>query len=234
MGQNMIKVLGKIPRRVCVAVSGGADSMAALDFIRNNGKRDVLALHFNHGTSHGKEAQAFVIAYCSENKIPLVTSSVLRDKHTTESHEEYWRNERYGFFGDYISAHRSNTSYYNVGHDELSHFYYSNTKIVTCHHLNDVVETWVFSSLHGNPMLIPYSRDNFIRPFLMTSKDSLVMWAEKKSVPYIYDPSNNDTKHMRNFVRKELIPKCLFVNPGIEKTIRKKIKSNFDRGMLSF
>ncbi len=41
----MIHVTGKIPRRVAVAVSGGIDSMAALDFLRRSHK--VVVLHYN-------------------------------------------------------------------------------------------------------------------------------------------------------------------------------------------
>ena len=208
--------------------------MAALDFIRNNGRRNVLALHFNHGTKHGFDAQKFVVSYCKDNQIPLVTASISRDKDSSESYEEYWRNERYDFFSDYASTHREGVSYYNTSYDEINHLYYSNTKIVTCHHLDDVVETWIFNSIHGNPMLIPYSRDNFIRPFLATDKRSFLTWAENKGVPYVSDPSNEDTKYMRNFIRRELVPKCLIVNPGIKKTIRKNVLKSFDRGMLSF
>ena len=55
----MIKLLGNIPNRVAVAVSGGPDSMAALNFYQNNGRREVLALYFNHGTEHAAEDGAF-------------------------------------------------------------------------------------------------------------------------------------------------------------------------------
>ena len=44
----MIKIQGKIPRRVTVAVSGGVDSMACLDFLRR--KHNVIAAFFHHGT----------------------------------------------------------------------------------------------------------------------------------------------------------------------------------------
>ena len=32
----MIKIQGKIPKKIMIAVSGGADSMAVLDFLRRS------------------------------------------------------------------------------------------------------------------------------------------------------------------------------------------------------
>ena len=58
----MIRVTGKIPRRVAVAVSGGIDSMAALDFLRRS--HEVVVLHYNHGTPYAPKAESLVRAYC--------------------------------------------------------------------------------------------------------------------------------------------------------------------------
>ena len=97
-----------------------------------------------------------------------------------------------------------------------------NLPIITCHHLDDAVESWVFTSMHGNPFLIPHKRDNFIRPFLITEKSELSYWAITKNVPYISDPSNNETKYQRNYIRHKMMPHVLRINPGIKKTIKKK------------
>ena len=224
----MIKLLGKIPKRVCIAVSGGPDSMSALNFLQNDGRRNVLALHFNHGTEHGEEAESFVVGYCNKNNIPLVVGKVTGEKPKEESKEEFWRNERYSFFNDYLSVFKEKIKSYNIDYDSLAHFYYSNTPIVTCHHLNDAVETWIFTALHGNPMLIPYKRDNYIRPFLLTEKETLVEWCENKDIPYVFDKSNEDTSYMRNFIRHVLMPKALRVNPGLYKVIYKKIINQYN------
>jgi tRNA(Ile)-lysidine synthase len=223
----MIKLLGKVPGRICVAVSGGSDSMSALNFLHNDGRRDVLALHFNHGTPHGEEAERFIVNYCKKNTIPLAVGQLTRQKLREESGEEFWRNERYSFFNDYSSFKKSVRSY-DISHDSLAHFYYSNTPIITCHHLDDVVETWIFNSLHGNPMLIPYKRDNFIRPFLITEKATLTQWCQNKNVPYVTDSSNDDTSYMRNFIRHNIMPNALRVNPGLYKVIYKKIMNQYN------
>jgi tRNA(Ile)-lysidine synthase len=200
----MIKLLGNIPNTVAIAVSGGPDSMAALDFL-SRGKRSVLALYFNHGTEHAKDAERLVSEYCGIKNIPYSVGNISRDKYKNESQEEYWRNERYSFFSNWC-----------------------NYKIITCHHLDDAIETWIFTSLHGNPMLIPYKRDNFIRPFLASRKSKLIDWCDNKNVPYVIDPSNMDEAYMRNFIRRTLLPNALTVNPGLHKVIRKRVLKLYD------
>lgn len=196
----MIKLLGKIPSKIYVACSGGPDSMAALTFL-NNRRRDVTAAYFNHGTSHGAHALDFVKRYCNENEIPLVVGHVTRLKDPSESEEEYWRNERYKFF-DSLDA-----------------------PVVTAHHLDDVEEWWVFSSLHGECKLIPYRKGTVIRPFLLTSKKELLSWLRSRDLPYVTDPSNVETVHMRNLIRHAIMPHCKKVNPGLSKVLKKKLQS---------
>ena len=80
------------------------------------------------------------------------------------------------------------------------------------------------SSFHGLGKLIPFQRSSKIfRPFLMTEKSSIKNYAENKSVKWVEDPSNQHTNFMRNHVRKNIMPHVLKVNPGIRKTIRKKM-----------
>ena len=66
----MLRVLGKIPREVVVAVSGGPDSMAILDFLSNN--HNVTAAYFDHGPPFGKDCKHFVKDFCEEREFDLV------------------------------------------------------------------------------------------------------------------------------------------------------------------
>ena len=195
--------------------------MAALNFLRNNGRRNVSAIYFNHGTVHGDEAEGFVRSYCASQSIPLVLGRVSGPCPKGESKEAFWRSERYTFFE---RIHYS---------DEFQKHYLR--PIITCHHLDDQVETWLFTSMHGNPRLIPYKRDYFIRPFLLTRKRSLEKWAVSRDVPHIFDPSNNDAdNYMRNFIRHEVVPKALRVNPGLHKVVKKKILDQYNKTVDCF
>jgi len=194
----MIHFLGKLPNRCGVACSGGVDSMAILNFLTRDKKRDVSCLYFNHGTEHSIKTEKFVREYCLKNDIPYVTSEYTGPQPTSNK-EDFWREIRYDF---------------------LKSFDYP---VITCHHLNDQVETWLFTSIKHVGKLIPYQNENIIRPFLITSKSDLASWCDKHTVPYINDPSNESMEHMRNYIRHELIHMVKHINPGIDKMIYKKI-----------
>lgn len=96
------------------------------------------------------------------------------------------------------------------------------TPTITCHHLDDAVETWVWSSMHGNPKIIPYSRGNIIRPFLLTKKKELEAYCERYGLIPVDDPYNRDTDLTRNYIRANMMEHVRVVNPGIDTVIIKK------------
>ena len=203
----MIRMSMKLPEKITVAVSGGMDSMAFLDFLSRN--KDVAVLHYNHGTSHADNAQDLVTSYCEDKNIPLMTGKLQNSPPRGVSLEEFWRDQRYNFF------------------DKVSDTpFYSGRPIITCHHLDDLVETWLFTSFHGESKQIPSIRGKYLRPFLITRKAVLEDWCCRKEVPYVEDPSNMDHSYMRNYIRHEVVPRVSRVNPGIYKTLRKKVLNN--------
>ena len=96
--------------------------------------------------------------------------------------------------------------------------------IVTGHNLDDCVETYVWSSLHGQSKVIPIKRHTVVRPFLTTPKSEFVNWCERKSIEWCHDNSNDDTKYMRNYVRTHLMPHALHVNPGLNTVVKKIVE----------
>lgn len=204
-----IKLLGKIPKRVAVACSGGVDSMAALDFAKN-GNREVFVINFDHGTAYGAEARELVKAYCREHDLRLFLPEAFDTPPDGVSTEAYWHEKRYEYFAS------------------VSHRY--EMPIITCHHLDDQVENWIMTAATGNPTLIPYlnERAGVIRPFLLTRKSTLRSWCDRKSVPYLDDPSNDDVKYTRNLVRHKVMPVMLEVNPGLHKVIARKVQAEYE------
>jgi len=195
----MIHLTIKIPEKVYIGVSGGSDSMAALDFCFHKGRRKVVVLNFNHGTEFGKISQKFVKEYCESHNIEFHSGIIQRDKVKGESPESYWRNERYRFFS-----------------------YFNNAPIVLAHTLDDCVETYIFTTINGESKLIPIKRGNIIRPFLLATKKELIKWDVNHDVPFLNDPANDDLKYPRVRIRHMIIPQVKQINPGIDKVIRKK------------
>ena len=204
----MIKLQGKLPRSIYLACSGGVDSMAALDFLSRN--HSVHVLHFNHDEGNSNEAEKFVVEYCNERDIKVTVGKTSRLRNKNESMEEYWRNERYKYFECF-----------------------NDFPIVTCHHLNDCIETWIWSCLNGEGKIVPYRNNNVIRPFRLSMKSDFENWCRIKNVSWIDDVSNQNVGFIRNYIRNELMPKALVVNPGIHKVIMRKVKQD-EEGLYSF
>lgn len=194
----MIKVLGKIPKGdFGLACSGGVDSMAIANFLLNGGYYPNL-IHFNHNTEHSDLAENFVRSYAVRHNLELFVGKT--DLKPTSNKEKVWSDLRYEFFSEF------------------------DFPIITCHHLDDCVETYLFSCIRGFQSVIPYSRGNVIRPFLLNEKVVFEKWCQDKRVPFIQDESNFSVDYSRNRIRHNIIPEALKVNPGLKTVVRKMVK----------
>ena len=197
----MLRLSGRIPRELAVACSGGVDSMAALDFLRRS--RQVTAVFVDHGTEASRQGAAVVSAYCHEHEIPMWVYRIDNSQKPRDSSwEEFWRDQRY------------------------QEFLRLDMPVVTAHHLDDCVETWIWTSCHGHPRVIPWRRGTVIRPFLQCTKQALESWCQRKGVEWAEDPSNQDVSYTRNLVRREVMPQILRVNPGIARVVLRRVQDN--------
>jgi tRNA(Ile)-lysidine synthase len=196
----MIKLLFPMPKQITVAFSGGVDSVAVVDFLSK--KHDVTCAFYHHGTENSNRALEFVSKFCTKRNLPMFLGVLNRDKPKDMSYEEFWREERY----DYLAT---------LG------------PVITAHHLDDCVETYLWSALHGKPKVPNLIRGNVIRPFLTTPKSELIDWCERKGLDWCEDLSNEDERYTRNYIRKNLVPHAFKVNPGLYKTVKKMIEKNF-------
>jgi tRNA(Ile)-lysidine synthase len=194
----MIKLLVPLPKQITIACSGGVDSMAAVDFLSR--KHDITVAFYHHGTKTSDEAMEFVARYCTDKNIPVLYGIISGEKPKDKSLEEHWRDMRYGFLS-------------NCG--EL---------VVSAHHLDDSVETYLWGCMHGTPKVPQIYKSNVVRPFLTTPKQELIDWCIRKNVPWIEDKSNDNTDFTRNYIRKELMPHALRVNPGLHKVVKKIVE----------
>lgn len=192
---DMIKITGNIPNSCTVACSGGVDSIAIADFLSKT--RKIKLAFFHHGTTNSDNGLKVVEELSKSRNLELVIGNLSRNKLPKESWEEYWRIERYSFL------------------DSL------NETIVTGHNLDDLVETWLFYSMHGLPRVIPYRRGSVIRPFLTTRKHEFVDWCTKRNINWFEDLSNKDISYSRNRIRHNILPEALKVNPGLYTVVKK-------------
>lgn len=196
----MFRLICRIPDKIAVAVSGGVDSMACLDFLSRS-KRDITVLHFNHGTPNANKYQRLVESYCEKKNLKIMIGHIGEEQpNAGQSIEEFWRTKRHAWF-------------------ESTGF----ETIITCHNLNDVVEWWLLTSFRANPKLMPAKRGRFLKPFILNEKRKFISWCERHNIDWIEDITNEDIDRDRNYIRHVIIPHAKRINPGIEKSIRKKL-----------
>tara|TARA_R100000808_G_C2124909_1_gene135332 strand:+ start:136 stop:726 length:591 start_codon:yes stop_codon:yes gene_type:complete len=191
-----MKIVRPIPKRLYLACSGGIDSMFAMHFLRAGG-RDVTPLYFNHGTEFGQSCENFLKSL----DIGAIYGKIEKTPEKGRSLEDFWRECRYNFLEQFADA-----------------------PVVTAHHLDDQIETWLQGVCHGRlDRIIPYKRGNYIRPFIYVSKREIKDYAHRHSLTYLNDPSNEDVRFTRNRIRNKIIPELLETNPGFYKSIKKLV-----------
>ena len=206
--------------RVCVALSGGADSTALLLLAHaaNALPRQALgvglsAVHVNHSL-RGAESdgdQAFVEALCEQLNLPLHVFCVDTEARTRthrESLEEAARTLRYECFGKLLA-----------GGDA--------THILTAHTLDDQAETVLMKLLRGawleglagiSPVL-KLPAGEILRPLLSTRHDDLRSFLTERNQPWREDSSNADERFTRNRLRHTVLPVLRQENPAIDRTL---------------
>ena len=204
----MFRLVGNLPLQdIWVACSGGPDSMCVLDFLKSHPKRKLKVAFFHHGTEASTEAYAFVSDYAARNNLPFSMKRLTTEKPVEISPEEHWRNERYAFLHSLPGT------------------------VVLGHHLDDVIETYIFSMLNGAKRLIPYRNKNCIRPFLYSRKQHLLDWCNDKGVPHLHDKSNDDVRYARNRIRRNIVPEALKINPGLHKVVTRLLEAKLAEDM---
>lgn len=198
-----IKVFSKVPQNVYIACSGGVDSMAGLTYLATKRNRLITPVFFHHNTEVSNLAYKFLQEYIPVLQTIYPNIQDLKVGFTTESpsknREQVWRDLRYQFLSKFPA-------------------------VVTCHHLDDQLENYVYSMLHGSPRFILEVKDNLIRPFLLTEKTAFYNWCNHKNINWVEDTSNKDNTYCRNRIRNVIIPEMLKIQPGLKKVVIKQLK----------
>lgn len=180
-----------IPERVIVAVSGGPDSMALLEFCRL-GKKAVVALNIHHGTYFSSRAYQLVKSYCASSGIEFDSVGISQPCSSAANLETYWHDER---ARAYVKASE----------------FYGGAPVLTGHTLDDAIEWWLLTSFKGSSKLMPYEgAHNTLRPMLLTDRSEVREFADRHKVPYLDDPTNigfsNDRARLRTLPLEQLFP----------------------------
>ncbi len=192
--------------KVCVALSGGPDSVFALFLflkLRQLFGIELSAFHVNHQL-RGKDSdgdELFCEELCEKLSIPFssVRVDVISYKEENKlSLEEAARVLRYQAFE-------------KVKTD----------KIITAHNLDDNAETMFMNFIKGAGVKglsgIPVVRERYVRPLLCISKKEVLKYLEQNKNEYRIDATNNDQEYQRNYIRHTLLK-------GVEENLNASVK----------
>lgn len=182
--------------KVGVGVSGGKDSiflLHILTFFRSKfGIKDVLCLHFNHGT-RGKESdkdEEFVKKFCEDIGVKFIGEKTRIELKT----EDEMRKVRYDFFSKSAKEFKLD-------------------KIATAHNLDDLFETFLINLKRGGgfmsaigiyPININLCAVPVVRPIICVKRKSIEKYIKENRLSYVEDSSNLDIKILRNRIRMTL------------------------------
>ena len=181
------------PGEALVAVSGGADSVALLDMLREIGDALGLSLvvaHVDHGISVGSRAVGRMVGdLASEYRLPFETVELNLGSDATETEA---RRARYGWLRDV--QQRRGAKY-----------------LVTAHHQDDQVETILLRALRGSAPaglagMSAKSRGGLVRPLLPFTRNELLEYAKVRGLAVHDDPANRDSRHLRSWLRTTVLP----------------------------
>lgn len=82
--------------------------------------------------------------------------------------------------------------------------------VITAHHQDDVLETAIINLLRGTGrrgLSALASRPDVVRPLLHQTKQQLLEYAQKQQLNWHEDSTNQDTRYLRNHVRRQLLPR---------------------------
>ncbi|MBE6287422.1 MAG: tRNA lysidine(34) synthetase TilS [Mediterranea massiliensis] len=200
--------LFSVKEKVVVALSGGADSVALLHLLIDNGYIcEAAHCNFHLRGAESDRDELFVRELCLAKGIKLHvrhfdTRQIASEKHI--SIEMAARELRYQWFEE-------------LRKESLS------AVIAVAHHQDDSVETMLLNLLRGSGIQglrgIRPKNGHIVRPLLCLSRKEITDFLEHIGQPYVTDSTNLQDEYTRNKIRLQLLPLMQEINPSIKDTL---------------
>ena len=202
--------------KILIAFSGGPDSVflyKLLFYLKEYYSIEISLIYVNHNLREDVENDLnFVEEFSKENNVPLYIESVDVRKYAAEnkkSIELAARELRYEAIEKVLQ---------NLNYD----------KIATGHNLDDNIETFIFRLLRGTSLKglkgIPSERKNIIRPILQFEKKEILNYLQENKKSYIIDYTNSENDYTRNYIRNEIFPMFVNINPTFRNKVNELIQ----------
>ena len=189
--------------KICVAVSGGRDSMALLHYFLNHARDygiTLSALNCDHGIRGAASARdsAFVAEFCKTHAVPLLFFKWETEGRRTENSARTWRHS---CFEEALKPQTLKDGRKWPGADAVA----------TAHHLDDNAETVLFnlargSSLSGLKGISDSADRRLIHPLIACTRAEIDEYIAENNVPYVDDETNFTDDYTRNKIRRYVLP----------------------------
>lgn len=197
-------------KTLLVAASGGPDSMALLDILKNlQAKKNfqLMAAHFNHQLREDSEEESELLKkYCDEKNVPLFIAKWPKEEQPKVGIEAAARHARYAFLTQIAKENKADY-------------------LLTAHHGDDLLENILLKFIRsGNPEEMNSLQRvgemhgvKLLRPLLGYSKDELLQYNQAHRIDFITDLTNQADETMRNRLRHHVVPLLKKENPALIK-----------------
>lgn len=178
-----------------IACSGGVDSMVLTDLcLRYKLNFGLVHCNFQLRDADADLDEDFVKSYAQKNELSIFTQTFDTYAYAHKeklSIQEAARELRYDWFEELLSQ----TEY---------------KYILTAHHLNDSIETFMINLFRGTGLAgltgIPAKNKTILRPLLNFSRSQIETYAKDQKIEWKEDVTNTSTKYLRNAIRHEITP----------------------------
>ena len=193
------------PGRTVVAVSGGSDSMALLDLLARTVPAhglDLVVAHVDHGIDpRSAEAMRLVERAAAERALPFESVRLELGAGASETEARLARLVALEAIRVRVSA----------------------GTILLAHHAEDQAETVLMRLLRGSGPAglagIPERRGPLVHVLLPFRRAELARYVQRQGIRVWVDPANEDGRHVRSWLRNELLPRLETRLPGAHESL---------------
>jgi tRNA(Ile)-lysidine synthase len=204
---------GRVPgypdARLCVALSGGVDSVALLHaasvLCGREPRLGLRAIHVDHGLqSASRQWAEHCRTICGKLGVALEVVALRLSPARGASVEA--RRERYAALAARLLP---------------------GERLLTAHHADDQLETVLLQLFRGSgvaglaamPASVPLGAGSHLRPLLDVPRSALVDWARAAGLEWIEDPMNSESRYDRAYLRHDVLPVIARRWPAVSRTV---------------
>ena len=190
---HIVSIINTYPV-IALAVSGGVDSMAMLEWFRQNRPKDsFLIINIDHHI-RGEESRRdsdFVKCYADKYGIELKkydVDAIGFAKENGYTIEQAARILRHKIFEAAVQQYAS--------------------AVATAHHAQDQAESVFMHIARGTGIDglqgMSVEDGHILRPLLFTTKQEILEYVDKNKIEFCEDSTNKDNNYSRNFIRNQI------------------------------